>query len=202
MLVQLPASCPWVHMVHHQSKYYVCVRFSLSYVQLSAPKSQRFCYLRVRCPSRTPEFARFLTEDKAMLHCDLRVRWKVASDLRFGAAISEPETRSFCGISGDLTPSMQKSLAIAIQSLCDFGALRFSQGVFGCVYVCLALSPLRHLSYTPCPLGPSLGLTLGGRRTYTSPALPTALPLNNGNLLPSNLGSSSVLACPSENSCP
>ena len=73
-----------------------------------------FCDLRLRCPSRTPEFARFLTEDKAMLHCDLRVRWKVASDLRFGAAISEPGTRSFCGISGDLTPSTQKSLAIAI----------------------------------------------------------------------------------------
>ena len=26
-----------------------------------------------------------------MLHCDLRVRWKVASDLQFWAAISEPE---------------------------------------------------------------------------------------------------------------
>ena len=37
-----------------------------------------------------------------MLHCDLRVRWKVASDLRFRAAISEPKTPSFCGISGDL----------------------------------------------------------------------------------------------------
>ena len=49
-----------------------------------------------------------------MLHCDLRVRWKVASDLRFRAAISEPETSSFCGISGDLAPSTRKSLAIAI----------------------------------------------------------------------------------------
>ena len=49
-----------------------------------------------------------------MLHCDLRVRWKVASDLRFRAAISEPETHSFCGISGDLAPSTRKSLAIAI----------------------------------------------------------------------------------------
>ena len=30
-------------------------------------------------------------QEKAMLHCDLRVRWKVASDLRFRAAISGPE---------------------------------------------------------------------------------------------------------------
>ena len=56
----------------------------------------------------------FETQDKAMLHCDLRVRWKVASDLRVWAAISEPETSSFCGISGDLAQSMRKSLAIAI----------------------------------------------------------------------------------------
>ena len=49
-----------------------------------------------------------------MLNCDLRVRWKVASDLRSRAAISEPKTPSFCGISGDLAPSTQKSLAIAI----------------------------------------------------------------------------------------
>ena len=49
-----------------------------------------------------------------MLHCDLRVRWKVASDLRFQAAISGPKTPSFCGISGDLAASTRKSLAIAI----------------------------------------------------------------------------------------
>ena len=49
-----------------------------------------------------------------MVHCDLRVRWKVASDLQFRAAITEPETPSFCGISGDLAPSTRKSLAIAI----------------------------------------------------------------------------------------
>ena len=47
-------------------------------------------------------------------HCDLRVRWKVARHLRFQAEISEPEPPSFCGISGDLAPSMRKSLAIAI----------------------------------------------------------------------------------------
>ena len=49
-----------------------------------------------------------------MLHCDLRPRWEVASDFRFRAAISEPKTPSFCGISGDLAPSTRKSLAIAI----------------------------------------------------------------------------------------
>ena len=49
-----------------------------------------------------------------MLHCDLRLRWKVASDLRFRAAISEPKTSSFCGISGDLAQSTRKSLAMAI----------------------------------------------------------------------------------------
>ena len=56
----------------------------------------------------------------AMLHCDLRVRWKIASDLRFRAAISESETASFCGTSGDLAPSTRKSLRLR---LCDFGAL-------------------------------------------------------------------------------
>ena len=60
--------------------------------------------------------------EKAMLHCDLRVRWKVASDLRFRAAISESKTPSFCGISGDLAQSTRKSLAIS--ALCDFGALK------------------------------------------------------------------------------
>ena len=73
-----------------------------------------FCDLRLRCPSRTPEIARFPRQEKAMLHCDLRVRWKVASDLRFRAAISEPKTPSFCGMSGDFPPSTRKSLAIAI----------------------------------------------------------------------------------------
>ena len=73
-----------------------------------------FCDLRLRCPSRTPEIARFPRQETAMMHCHLRVRWKVASDLRFRAAISEPQTPSFCGISGDLAPSTRKSLAIAI----------------------------------------------------------------------------------------
>ena len=75
-----------------------------------------FCDLRLRCPSQTPpqKSQRFPRQEKAMLHCDLRVRWKVASDLQFRAAISEPKIHSFCGISGDLAPSTRKSLAIAI----------------------------------------------------------------------------------------
>ena len=73
-----------------------------------------FCDLRLRCPTRTPEIARFRRQEKAMLHCDLSVRWKVASDLRFRVAISAPKTSSFCGISGDLAPSTRKSLKIAI----------------------------------------------------------------------------------------
>ena len=52
---------------------------------------------------------RFPRQEKAMLHCDLRVRWKVASDLRFRAAISESETPSFWRL-----------------RLCDCGALRSS----------------------------------------------------------------------------
>ena len=70
-------------------------------------------------------------QGKAMLHCDLRVRWKVASDLRFRAAISEPKTPSFCGISGDLAPSTRKSLAIAIVRFwCAKLRARFRRTIF------------------------------------------------------------------------
>ena len=82
---------------------------------LSAPKSQRFLrFLRLRCPWRTRNCFRFPRQDAAMLHCDLRLRWKVTSDSRFQAAISEPETLPFCRTSGGLAPSTRKSLAIAI----------------------------------------------------------------------------------------
>ena len=63
---------------------------------------------------RPQKSQRFRKQEKAMLHCDLRARWKIASDLRFRAAISEPKTHSFCRISGDLAPSTRKSLAIAM----------------------------------------------------------------------------------------
>ena len=62
---------------------------------LSAPKSinrSDVCDLRLRCPSQTPEKSQQLPrQEKAMVHCDVRVRWKVASDLRFRAAISGPK---------------------------------------------------------------------------------------------------------------
>ena len=67
---------------------------------------------------RGPQKSRDFREEKAMLHCDLRVRWKVASDLRFRAAISEPKTPSFCGISGDLA-----SVNAEIASDCDCAIL-------------------------------------------------------------------------------
>ena len=77
-----------------------------------------------RKPQKSQRFPR---QDKAMLHCDLRVRWKVASDLRFRAAISEPKTPSFCGISGNLAPSTRRSLAIAIVRFwCAKGAPKLS----------------------------------------------------------------------------
>ena len=61
------------------------------------------------CPSRTPEIA----SDFQDFGRD-GFGWKVASDLRFRVAISEPTTPSFCGISGDLAPSTRKAPAIAI----------------------------------------------------------------------------------------
>ena len=88
--------------------------FSVVSKSLAHRHRSDFCDLRLRCPSRTPEIARFPRQETAMMHCDLRVRWKVASDLRFRAAISGPKTPSFCGISGDLAPSTRTSLAIAI----------------------------------------------------------------------------------------
>ena len=82
---------------------------------LSAPKSQRFLRSAIAMPIADPRNrCDFPRQKKAMPHCDIRVRWKVAGDLRFRAAISEPETLSFYRISGDLAPSTRKSLAIAI----------------------------------------------------------------------------------------
>ena len=88
---------------------------------LSAPKSQRIFAICDCDAHRGPEKSqRFPRQEKEMLHCDLRVRWKVASDLRFRAAISEPKTSSFCRISDDLAPSTWKSLAIV-----RFGCVKF-----------------------------------------------------------------------------
>ena len=85
----------------------VCPFFVLFFVLSLAHRNRSdVCDFCVCDAHRGPQkFARFLRQDKAMLHCDLKVRWKVASDLRFRAAISEPKTPSFCGISGDLAQS-------------------------------------------------------------------------------------------------
>ena len=64
-----------------------------------------------------------------MLHCDLRVRWKVASDLRFRAAISEPKTGPLLcvGFLAIWLRQRRNSLAIAIVRLwCDFATTHIS----------------------------------------------------------------------------
>ena len=80
---------------------------------LSAPKSQWFLPFAIAMPIAQPRNHSDFRDkrERAMLHCDLRVQWKVASDLQSRA---EPETPSFCGISGDLAPSTRKALAIAV----------------------------------------------------------------------------------------
>ena len=89
---------------------------------LSARKLQRFLRFAIAMPIADPRNRRrFPRQDKAMLHCDLGVRWKVASDLRIRVAISESETPLSAGV-----------LAIWLRQrgnrqrlrLCDFGALR------------------------------------------------------------------------------
>ena len=81
-----------------------------------------FLFLSVYAHSGPQKSRNFRDKRQQMMHCDLRVRLKVASALRFRAASSEPKTPSFCRISGDLAPSTRKSLAI--DRLCDFCALR------------------------------------------------------------------------------
>ena len=54
--------------------------FSSFLMDLAHQNRSDFCELRLRCPSRTPEILLAISET---LLCDLRVRWKVAGDLRF-----------------------------------------------------------------------------------------------------------------------
>ena len=82
--------------------------------QLSAPIAAIFAICDCDAHRGPQKSQRFPRQEEAMLHCDSRVRWKVASALRFRVAISEPKIPSFCGIFGDLAPSTRKSLAIAI----------------------------------------------------------------------------------------
>ena len=78
------------------------------------------------------------------------VRWKVASDLRFRAAISEPKTPFCCGISGDLAQSTRKSVAIAI--------VRFWCAKFCCILGAVGRQPpspvtlLRNLWFSDGPI--------------------------------------------------
>ena len=112
----LPCFC-WFHFSPISGRGHIFPNFCFGAhlpFNLAHRNRSDFCDLRLRWLSRTPEIARFPRQEKAMLHCDLRVRWKVASDLRFQAAISLPKTPSFCRIPGDLAPSTRKSLAIAI----------------------------------------------------------------------------------------
>ena len=77
---------------------------------LSAPKSQRFLRFAIAMPIADPRNrSDFGDKRKQCLHCDLRLRWKVA----------EPETSCFCRMSGDLAPSTRKLLAIAIVRFCQ-----------------------------------------------------------------------------------
>ena len=68
---------------------------------LSAPKVQRSLRFAIAMPITYPRnliASDFGRQDTARLHPDLRLRWKIASDLRFRAATSEPQTPSFSGI--------------------------------------------------------------------------------------------------------
>ena len=73
-----------------------CIISTSEYLSdLSAPKSQRFLRFAIAMPIADLKNRSDSRQEKAMLHCDLRVRWKVASDLRFRAAISEPQNPFF-----------------------------------------------------------------------------------------------------------
>ena len=94
-----------------------------------APKSQRSLRFAIAMPAREPQKSLAISEtmqSNAALRFQgaIRVRWKIASDLRFWAAISKPKTHSFCGNSGDVAPSTRKSLVIAIVRFWCAKALR------------------------------------------------------------------------------
>ena len=74
------------------------------------------CDLRLQCPSWTQEIASdFLDKTrKAMVHCDLRVRWKVAGDFAISSSHVRAQNPLFLRNFWRLAPSTRKSLAIAI----------------------------------------------------------------------------------------
>ena len=81
---------------------------------LSAPKLQRFLRFAIAMPIADPRNRAISETRESNDALRFKGAMEVASNLRFRAAISQPKTPSFCGISGDLAPSTRKSLAIAI----------------------------------------------------------------------------------------
>ena len=72
----------------------VCVQFLANNVStfisvVSVSRSRDFCDLRLL--PRTSE-SRFQTQDNVMLNCDLRLQWKLASEMRITAALFKPKT--------------------------------------------------------------------------------------------------------------
>ena len=62
-----------------------------------------------RGPQKSQRFPR---QEKAMLHCDLRVRWKVASDLWFRAAISEPSFWRFGSVNAEIASDCDCAISL------------------------------------------------------------------------------------------
>ena len=54
-------------------------------------------FVILQCTSRTSEIARFPGQVKAVLHCHVRERRKIASDLRLRAGSSHPQNPLFLG---------------------------------------------------------------------------------------------------------
>ena len=68
-----------------------------------------------------------------MLHCNLKTRWKITSELRFRAVVSEPQraqTQSSCGNAGDLAPRRIASHCNC-QTPPSYGFGRYGFGFFG-----------------------------------------------------------------------
>ena len=73
-------------------------------------------------------FLAFFSQKSTEKEIRVRMRRKVASDLRFLVAISDPKTPFLCGISGDLALSTRKSAlrTLTLQSLLFSISLLFS----------------------------------------------------------------------------
>ena len=94
--------------LHLANRLFCRLSLSLSlslYVLLSVFQVGQVCrWGLINGPQSGLSYLILRDKTKPVLHCDSRVRWKAASDLRFGAALYEPETPSFDGVSGDVGP--------------------------------------------------------------------------------------------------